>query len=91
MIELITITQVRETWYLNKVIVNPSHIVTITEASEHVKMLKEGKIDLNLNEAVTFSKVRMSPVTGYDEFIVIGSPKMIMEKANRNTKQLLKG
>jgi hypothetical protein len=33
----------------------------------------------------------MNPVTGYDEFVVVGSPKMIMEKANRNTKQLLKG
>lgn len=54
-------------------------------------MLKEGKIDLNLNEGVTFSKVRMNPATGYDEFVVVGSPSMIMEKTNKNTKQLLKG
>mgnify|MGYP003124351413 CR=1 FL=1 len=91
MIELITITQVRETWFLNKVIVNPDHIVTITEASEHIKMLREGKIELSLNEGVTFSKVRLNPSTGYDEFVVVGSPTMIMEKANKNTKQLLKG
>jgi hypothetical protein len=91
MIELITITKIRETWYLNKVIVNPNHFVTITESHEHNKMLREGKIELSLNEGVTFSKVKMNPVTGYDEFIVIGSPTMIMEKANRNTKQLLKG
>ena len=91
MIELITITQITETWYLNKVIVNPNHIVTITEAPEHNKMLKEGKIDLSLNESVSFSKVRMSPATGYDEFIVVGSPSMIMEKTNKTTKQLLKG
>ena len=91
MIELVTIAQTKETWYLNKVVVNPNHIVTITEAPEHIKMLREGKIDLSLNENVTFSKVRMNPATGYDEFVVVGSPKMIMEKANRNTKQLLKG
>ena len=91
MIELITITQTREIWYLNKVIVNPNHIVTITEASEHNRMLKEGRIDLSLNEGVTFSKVKMNPITGFDEFVVVGSPTMIMEKANRNTKQLLKG
>ena len=91
MIELVTITQVREAWYLNKVVVNPNHIVTITEAHEHILMLREGKIDLSLNEGVTFSKVKMNPVTGYDQFIVIGSPSMIMEKANKNTKQLLKG
>ena len=91
MIELITISHANKTWYLNKVVVNPNHIVTITEASEHVRMLKEGKINLSLNEGVTFSKIKMNPATGYDEFIAIGSPSMIMEKANKNTKQLLKG
>tara|TARA_Y100001938_G_C7800425_1_gene286840 strand:+ start:368 stop:532 length:165 start_codon:yes stop_codon:yes gene_type:complete len=54
-------------------------------------MLREGKINLSLNEGVIFSKVKMNPVTGYDEFIAVGSPSMIMEKANKNTKQLLKG
>ncbi len=91
MIELITIFHANQTWYLNKVIVNPSHIVTITEATDHIKMLREGKINLSLNEGVIFSKVKMNPVTGYDEFIAVGSPSMIMEKANKNTKQLLKG
>lgn len=91
MIELVTIAQVRETWYLNKIVVNPNHVVTITEAPEYTKMLMEGKIDLSLNKGVTFSKVKMNPATGYDEFVVIGSPSMIMEKANKNTKQLLKG
>lgn len=91
MIELITITQIRQTWFLNKIVVNPNHVVSIVEAHEHNKLLKEGKIDLSLNEGVTFSKVKMSPSTGYDEFIVVGSPSMIMEKANKNTKQLLKG
>ena len=91
MIELITISHVSKTWYLNKVIVNPNHIVTITEAHEHNKLLREGKIELSLNSEVTFSRVKMNPITGYDEFIVVGSPSMIMEKTNKNTKQLLKG
>ena len=91
MIELITISHVNQTWYLNKVIVNPNHIVTITEATEHIKMLREGKIDLSFNEGVTFSKVKMNPATGYGEFVVVGSPSTIMEKTNKNIKQLLKG
>ena len=91
MIELITISHVGQTWYLNKVIVNPNHIVTITEANEYNKLLREGKIDLSFNESVVFSKVKLNPATGYDDFVVVGSPRMIMEKANKNTKQLLKG
>jgi len=91
MIELITISHVSQNWYLNKVIINPNHIVTITDSPEHNLMLVEGKIGLSLRDGVTFSKVKMDPRTGYDEFIVVGSPSSIMEKTNRNTKQLLKG
>ena len=35
MIELITIMKIKETWHLSKVVVNPNHIVTITESHEH--------------------------------------------------------
>ena len=91
MIELITISRVSQNWYLNKVIVNPNHVVTITDSPEHNLMLVEGKINLSLRDDVTFSKVKMDPRTGYDEFIVVGTPSSIMEKMNRNTKQLLKG
>ena len=91
MIELITIFQANQNWYLNKVFVNSNHVVTITEAADHNKLLREGKIDLALDSSISFSKVKMNPITGYDEFIVVGSPKVIMEKMNKNTKQLLKG
>ena len=91
MIELITIFQANQNWYLNKVFVNSNHVVTISEALEHNNLLKEGKIDLALDNSVCFSKVKMNPITGYDEFIVVGSPKVIMEKMNKNKRQLLKG
>jgi hypothetical protein len=66
-------------------------MVSISEAVEHNTLLREGKIDLSLDKNVTFSKVKMNPSTGYTDFIVVGSPSSIMEKMNRNTKQLLKG
>ena len=91
MIELITIFQANQSWYLNKVFVNPNHIVTITDSPEYNLMLIEGKINLSLSDGVVFSKVKMNPSTGYDEFIVVGTPSSIMEKMNKNTKQLLKG
>jgi hypothetical protein len=91
MIELITIFKANQNWYLNKVIINTDHIITITESDDYNNLHREGKIDLALDSKVTFSKVKMSPITGYDEFIVVGSPSTIIEKMNRNTKQLLKG
>ena len=91
MIELITISRTGQIWYLNKIIVNSQHIAIVVESKEYGNMLREGKIDLPLDKQVQFSKVKMVVASGYDEFIVVGSPSVIMEKMNRNTKQLLKG
>jgi len=91
MIELITISKAGENWYLNKVIVNSQHIAMVIESNEHDLLLREGKIDLALDSKVKFSKVRMAATSGFDEFIAVGSPSTIMEKMNRNKKQLLKG
>ena len=91
MIELITITRIADNWYLNKVSVNSQHIATIVESQEHSRLLREGKIDLPLDAQVTFSKVQMVIKSGFNEFIVVGSPSAITEKLNHNTKQLLKG
>lgn len=91
MIELITISNVGQSWYLNKVIINPQHVATITESVEHANLLEEGRLGLGLSNQVVFSKVNMVASSGFTELIVIGSPATIMEKMGRNTKQLLKG
>ena len=91
MIELITISKAGQTWYLNKVIINPQHVATISESFEHKKILNEGQMSLGLDGEVRFSKIKMSAISGFDELIAVGSPSTIMEKMNRSTKQLLKG
>ncbi len=91
MLELVTISSVGSTWYLNKAIVNPNHIVMVTESVEHNGLLREGKINLGLDPSMKFSSVRMAAISGFTELIVVGSPSYIMEKINLNTKQLLKG
>ena len=91
MIELITISKTAGNWYLNKVIINSQHIAMVVDSNEHNTLLREGKIDLALDSNIQFSKIKMAVVSGFDEFIAIGSPSVIMEKMNRNAKQLLKG
>ncbi len=91
MIELVSIVKTGETWYLNKVVVNPQYITTVRESREHNIMLKEGKIHIGLNEHVTFSSITLNNKTGFDEMIVVGSPEQLLEKIRNNSKQLLKG
>tara|TARA_A100001391_G_scaffold120134_1_gene81788 strand:- start:270 stop:491 length:222 start_codon:yes stop_codon:yes gene_type:complete len=73
------------------VIVNPEHISLVEEAEQMNSLLKEGKIDIGLNEHVRFSKVSMLSTSGFDSFVVIGTPNQILEKLNRQGKSLLKG
>ena len=91
MLELITISNVNSEWYLTKSIINPNHIIMVTDSTEHNPLLKEGKINLGFNSIVTFSKIQLAMASGFSELIVVGSPSSIMEKINKNKKQLLKG
>lgn len=91
MIELITISNISGTWYLNKAIVNPNHIALVVSSNEHNALMMEGKINLGLDPQVTFSKVKMAAISGFTELIAVGSPYVILEKIGKNTKQLLKG
>lgn len=91
MLELITISKAGSTWYLNKVLINPNHIVLVTESRAHNSLLSEGQLSLGLDTQVTFSRVKFSAISGFDELVAVGSPTMILEKINSSTKQLLKG
>lgn len=92
MLELISISKAGEQWYLNKVIINPKHVSSISEDRGMNSLLREGKIELGFNPGVSFSKVEMDKSSGFSEFVVVGSPTEILEKINKNkNKQLLKG
>ena len=91
MIELVNITKAGQTWYLNKVVVNPQHISIVAEADDVNTLLKEGKLDMGLNEHITFSRITMMSKSGFNELIVIGSPTELLEKMRKSSKQLLKG
>ena len=92
MLELISISKAGEQWYLNKVIINPKHVSSISEDRGMNSLLREGKIELGFNPEVSFSKVEMDKGSGFNEFVVVGSPTEILEKINKkNNKRLLKG
>jgi len=72
-------------------VVNPNHISVVSEANDINSLLKEGKIQIGLNEHVTFSRITMSLQSGFDELVVVGTPTELLEKVRNSTKQLLKG
>ena len=78
-------------YYLSEVRINSSHIVFITENSEMRALMKEGKINLSLNEMAHFSDILISSKNGSSKITVVGDPEFIESKINTSRKQLLRG
>ena len=94
LVELVEIKQDPSGNYmLNSVYVNPNQIVFMQENRELKQPLKEGKVNLGLNQNFTsFTNIRMNFHSYASDMIVVGDPGLIeMKIYNQQQKQLLKG
>ena len=77
---------------LEKIYLNPKHIVYISEDTTTNSLMKEGKISLGLVDTAKFSKVKINHDSGINEIIVVGEPAVIESKIFKNSKrQILRG
>ena len=94
LVELIEITETeRNNYSLKTIYINPDQVVFLSENSKMKQNLKEGKLNLGLNQNFTnFTNVRMNYQSYASNIIVIGDPGLIEQKINNSKrKQLLKG
>tara|TARA_A200000159_G_scaffold164559_1_gene194744 strand:- start:1446 stop:1721 length:276 start_codon:yes stop_codon:yes gene_type:complete len=90
MLEFITVYNLNDAFYVSKVLVNPNHISVVKDCEEYNTYLVEGKMNLDFDKGVRFSEITMSGHAGFQNYIVVGSPKTIMEKLQRNPRRLLR-
>jgi hypothetical protein len=76
---------------LKKIYINPRHIIFISEDNKYKMFLDEGKMNLDLDKNVVFSKIRLNEGQYASEIIVVGDPSSIQSKLMTNQKVLLKG
>ena len=84
MINLVEIIQNQEGFLLREVVVNPSHVISITPDVDAAALHANGKLPTGLHPAQQFSKVKL--VDG-QTVRVVGNPGVIGDK----TKKLLFG
>tara|TARA_R100001509_G_C4773671_1_gene183899 strand:+ start:129 stop:404 length:276 start_codon:yes stop_codon:yes gene_type:complete len=89
-LELITVYNLQEEFYLSKILINPAHISIVKDCDQYNALLREGKIDVGFDQEVRFSEITMSGQGGFQNYIVVGSATQIQEKLNRNNIQLLR-
>tara|TARA_A100001011_G_C13807826_1_gene633634 strand:- start:228 stop:512 length:285 start_codon:yes stop_codon:yes gene_type:complete len=93
LVELVEIKKKTDTQYaLEKIYLNPKHIVYISEDRSMKSIVKEGKANLGLVDGATFSKIRINHNDSLNEITVIGDPAVIENKIFKNSKrQILRG
>jgi hypothetical protein len=90
MLELITVYNLQEEFYVSKILINPSHISVVQDHHEYNNLLQEGKMNLDFDKSVKFSHIIMSGLGGSQNYVVVGSANQIRERLNRNNIQLLR-
>ena len=93
MLELVQIKNTGDSYILSTVYINPGHIAHLSEHREYRNALREGKINLDLNPATTFTKVVVNEGNKSAHFIVVGDPELIESKLNKSfsKRQILRG
>lgn len=94
LIELIEIKRdSRGVYSLGKVYVNPQQIIYMSENLSMKNSLKEGKMNLGLNQNLTsFTNIKLNHNSYASDIIVVGHPELIESKiVTKQQKQLLKG
>ena len=91
LVELISIKRISNNDFrLEKVYLNPKHIVYLTEDRTYKQALMENKINLDLNKNVDFTKIRMTDNALITELTVVGAPSDIESKMSKRQKILLR-
>ena len=78
-------------YFLSEIMMNPKNIVYMTENVEMKRLLREGKINLELNSSAGFTNLRFQSGKSIEEIIVVGDPHLIETKIiARPNSQLLR-
>ncbi len=91
LVEMIQIKNLRGRLSLNRIYLNPRHIVFISENSKIKTAMTEVK-DLGLVPQTKFSTIRLNDNGTYSEIDVVGDPEMIESKIfTKQKKNILRG
>ena len=93
LVELVEVKKKTDVQYmLQKIYLNPKHIVYITEDTGIKSLVKEGKVDLGIVDSARFSRIKINHDQGTNEIIVVGDPAIVESKIFKNSKrQVLRG
>ena len=90
LVELTKVEPIDDTIKVNRIYINPKHIISVVEDNLKYYSLKESLIQAGIHNQMSISEVKVFDGTSVETILVLGHPKTIKEKIN-NKKQVLRG
>jgi len=75
---------------INRVFLNPQHVISIIEDNLKYHELKEGLIKAGVHQQLSVSEVKVYNGSSVETMLIMGSPSTIREKLTSN-RQILRG
>ena len=92
LVKLISIERaVNGAYTLKEVLINPKHILMVTEAPTWRRRLSEGVLPTGLHPETSFSRLILADSNLNREMVIIGTPTEIENKVSHTAKRLLRG
>ena len=77
-------------WRLEKIYINPKHVVYISEARDYKTALMEGRMNLDLTRQAEFSRIEYRNESQH-HITVIGSPSEVQSRLSGARRTILRG
>ena len=92
LVKLISIERaISGSYTLKEVLINPKHIVMVTDAPSWKRRLSEGVLPTGLHPETSFSRLILADSNLNREMVIIGTPTEIENKVSHTAKRLLRG
>jgi len=88
LVELTRVQPTDETIKVERIYVNPSHIVSVVEDNLKYHSLKESLVQAGVHNQMSISEVKVFNGSSVDTMLVLGSPQAIKSKLNQERKIL---
>lgn len=90
LVKLTKVDMVNNEPTINRVFLNPQHVISIIEDNLKYHELKEGLIRAGVHEQLSVSEVKVYNGSNVETMLIMGSPRSIKEKLS-SKKQILRG
>mgnify|MGYP003128552712 CR=1 FL=1 len=92
LVKLVSIERaINGSYTLKEVLINPKHIVMVTDAPSWKRRLSEGVLPTGLHSETNFSRLILADSNYNKEMVIIGTPSEIENKVSLTAKRILRG